>query len=53
MGLGSIPLDKIRWYAESELQLTDDEADAFVWIIRRTDNHFVNKQAEKQAKANK
>ncbi len=38
-----IPFDKIRWYAENELLLDEDEAEAFVWIMRRVDNHFVTK----------
>ena len=53
MSIGNIPLDKMVWYAESQLGLDDDEADAFVWIMRRTDNHFVNKQAAKAAKSDK
>lgn len=39
---GFIPVDKIHWYAECELQLDDDERQAFVWIIRRADSAYVS-----------
>lgn len=53
MGLGSIPLDKIHWYANEELGLDYDERTAFIWIMRRVDTHFLNVQAERAARSNK
>lgn len=52
-GLTSIPYDKIRWYAANELQLDDEEADAFLWVIRRVDSHFVNRTNTKAASQSK
>ncbi len=36
-----IPFDKIHWYAERVLMLDDEGTAAFVWIMRRVDNHFI------------
>lgn len=52
-GAMPIPYDKIRWFALEELQLDPDEADAFIWMMRRVDNHFVakiNKRNEQSTK---
>jgi hypothetical protein len=53
MSLGPIPISKIHWYADKELELDEDEKRAFVWIIRRLDSHFIGKSAEKASKQNK
>lgn len=57
MALGPIPLDKMYWYAERVLGIDDlEDQDAFVWVIRRVDGHFVNRrnaEAEQQAKQSK
>lgn len=53
MGIRSIGLDKIHWYAKAELDLDFDERTAFVWIMRRVDTHYVEKQAAKMNKSNK
>ena len=50
MGMGPIPLDKIEWYARKlEMDLLEEEA--FTHIIRTADVAYLNKVAEKQAKA--
>jgi hypothetical protein len=53
MALGPIPIDKMHWYADVELELDDDERRAFVWIMRRLDSHFIGKMAEKNRKHDK
>jgi len=52
MSLGPIPFDKMHWYADEELGLDEDERRAFVWVIRRTDGHFLAFMA-KSAKSDK
>ncbi len=46
-GAATIPIDKIEWYAKTQLRYDDEETDTFVWIIRRVDSFFVGKVAEK------
>ena len=49
MGQGPIPRSKMKEYAE-ELELDDRETEAFIYIIRETDIHYLNLQAEKSMK---
>ncbi len=46
----AIPIKRIHWYGQDWLKLDEDELDAFVWIIRRTDSFVVSKAQEKAAK---
>lgn len=50
MSLGPIPRSKIKEYAVEELELDTRETDAFVYIIRKADVHFINLQAAKAEK---
>lgn len=52
MGIGPIPFSKIKEYA-ADLGLTEREKEAFVWIIRKLDIHYLNKQAQEAAERNK
>jgi hypothetical protein len=52
-GAAPIPIDKLQWYAETLLGYDDEEADAFVWIMRQVDSAFVALIAEQQSKDSK
>jgi hypothetical protein len=49
MSHAPIPIDKLHWYARNELELDDDERQAFVWIMRRVDSSFVAKMNKRDA----
>ncbi len=53
MAMGQIPYDKIVWYANDVLDFEPDETEAFVWIMRRVDTHYVNKMAERMERNSK
>ena len=49
MSLGAIPRTKIKEYAE-ELELNTREAEAFLYVIRHIDIHFIKLQDAKAEK---
>ena len=53
MGMGQIPRSKAREYAEKELGLTPRETEAFLYIIRNADIHYLNAQHSKAEKRSK
>lgn len=50
MSAGPIPISKIRWYAEEELDLNERETEAFKYVLRHLDIHYLNLQAKKAEK---
>lgn len=53
MGYGLIPIDKMHWYADVELEFNQEETRAFVWIMRRVDGHYVSLMNDKANKTSK
>jgi hypothetical protein len=51
MSLGTVPMDKLYWYAEHELGMDEDDQRAFVFVMKRADRHFVGTLNERSNKA--
>lgn len=53
MSIGPIPMSAIYWYADDILELDNRQKEAFAYIMRRADNHYLGIQSERVKRQSK